>query len=153
MALTASSTVDIEGVTAQEVLEYVLDLERYKEADHKITSVGEVVGPDAEGKGSAEVSGKLRFGPAAPDVQNFELERWNKLTFRGAPKQPGRIVFNFVGTFVCEPIDAGVRVTHAYDFTFTLLWRWLAAVHRTWLQEEVDAEMQRVRQALEKDIA
>lgn len=148
MALTASCTVDIEGASAQEVLEYVLDLERYKEADHKIVSVGEITGPDADGKGSVDVKGKLRFGPAAPDVQNFELERWSKLTFVGAPKQPGRIVFNFVGTFECEPIYGGVRVTHVYDFTFTFLWRWLEVPHRTWLQDELDAEMERVRAAL-----
>lgn len=148
MTLTASATVEIEGVSAQEALEFVLDMERYKEADHKIVKVGEVIGPDADGKGAVDVWGKLRFGPAAPDVQNFELERWSKITFRGAPKQPGRIVFNFVGTFECEPIDNGVRVTHAYEFTFTFLWRWLEGLHRTWLQEEIEAEMDRVQQAL-----
>ncbi len=148
MTLTASSTVEIEGASAQDVLEYVLDLERYKESDHKIVKVGEVIGPDDAGKGSVDVWGKLRFGPAAPDVQNFVLERWNKLTFTGAPKQPGRMVFNFVGTFECEPTDTGVRVTHAYEFTFTLLWRWLEIPHREWLQEELDAEMDRVQDAL-----
>ncbi len=147
--LTASATIDIDGVSSQDVLEYVLDLEQYMEADHKITKVRSVTGPDADGNGSAKIAGKLKFGPAAPDVQNFKLDRWSRLTFTGAPKQPGRLVFSFVGTFDCEPIGDAIRVTHAYEFTFTPPFRWLEAMHRDWMQAEVEAEMARVKAALE----
>lgn len=65
--LTATSTVEIPGVSPQEVLEFVLDLERYRDADHKIVKVETVTGPDESGRGSIKLSGKLRYGPAAPD--------------------------------------------------------------------------------------
>lgn len=146
--LTATSTVEIPGVAPQEVLEFVLDLERYKDADHKIVKVGTVTGPDESGCGSIKLSGKLRYGPAAPDVQNFVLEKWNRLTFTGAPNQPGRLIFNFTGTFDCEPIDAGTKVTHAYEFRFRLPFRLLEPLHSSWLQAELDAEMERVVRTL-----
>jgi len=146
--LTAACTIEIEGVSPQQVLEFVLDLERYKEADHKIVRVGAMSGPDAAGRGSVKVAGKLRFGPAAPDVQHFVLERWSRLTLTGAPKQPGRLIFNFTGVFECEPTETGTRATHSYEFVFRLPFRWLEGLHRNWLQTEIEAEMQRVQRML-----
>lgn len=146
--LRASSTVDIPGVSPQEVLELVLDVDRYRELDDKIVEVGIVTGPDQAGRGSVELTGRLRFGPALPDVHDFVLERWSRLTFTGAPRQPGRLVFEVTGTFVCEPTTTGTEVTHSYTFSFRLPFRWLEAVHRTWLQDELDVEMERIVEEL-----
>jgi excisionase family DNA binding protein len=82
IVLVATSTVEIPGVSPQEVMEFVLDLERYKDVDHKIVKVGVVTGPDESGRGSVKLSGRLRFGPAAPDVSRrllYELLRSNAL--------------------------------------------------------------------------
>jgi len=142
--LRASSTVDIPGVSPREVLELVLDLDRYRDLDQKIVEVGIVTGPDQAGRGSVELTGKLRYGPALPDMQDFVLERWRRLTFTGAPRKPGRLVFDITGTFECEPTATGTEVTHGYVFRFRLPFRWLEVLHRTWLQDELDAEMARM---------
>jgi hypothetical protein len=148
--LGASSTIEVPGASPEEVLEYVLDLNRYKEADKKIVKVGTLTGPDESGRGRVKLSGKLRFGPAAPDVHDFVLERWSQLTFTGASGQPARMIFNFTGSFHCEPSDSGTMVTHAYEFTFRGPFRLLEPLHRRWLQDELEAEMLRVRDALQK---
>jgi Polyketide cyclase / dehydrase and lipid transport len=150
IVLAAASTVEIPGVSPQEVLEFVLDLERYKHADHKIVKVGLVTGPDESGRGSVKLSGRLRYGPAAPDLQHFDLNRWSRLTFMGASGQMARAVFNFTGTFECTPTESGTGVTHAYVFQFRGPFRLLEPLHRGWLQTELDDEMERVRETLAK---
>ena len=149
MSLTASATT-IANATPRELLEFVLDVDQYRAADHKITRVGSVEGPDEAGHGSVELWGRLRGLPPAPDRQDFKLERWSKLTFVGAPRQPGRLVFNFVGTFECDPVgDGGTRVTHAYEFTFRRAFRLIEKAQRDWLQTEVEAEVQRIAEIFE----
>ncbi len=137
----ASTTV---SASAQEVLEFVLDLEKYMAADHKITKVVKVTGPDESGAGSAKLWGRMKGTPPSPDVQNFQLDRWSKITFTGAPKQPGRLVFDFVGTFECDEGDEGTVVTHAYTFDFKGPFRIMEKVLGNWLQEEIDEEMARL---------
>jgi carbon monoxide dehydrogenase subunit G len=144
MTLTASATVEVRA-SPQQVLEFVLDLERYRQADHKITRVSSVTGPDAHGEGSVKLWGTLPGMPAAPDRQNFTLEKWSRLTFVGAPRQPGRLVFDFVGTFACVPVADGVtQVTHGYEFNFRAPFRWLERRMAEPLQAEIDAEVDRL---------
>jgi hypothetical protein len=47
--LTAKGIVTVNA-TAQAVLEFVLDLERYKRVDRKIVRVSSVHGPDTSGR-------------------------------------------------------------------------------------------------------
>ena len=148
IVLVATSTVEIPGVCPQDVLEFVLDLDHYKDVDRKIVKVGVVAGPDESGRGSVKLSGRLRFGPAAPDVQYFKLDRWSRLTFTGASRQPARAIFNFTGTFQCTPTASGTSVTHAYDFRFRGLFRLLEPLQRSWLQDELDDEMEQLRKTL-----
>lgn len=139
-----SATADV-AATPQAVLEFVLDLDRYRQADHKITRVSSVTGPDEAGRGSVRVWGRLPGLPVAPDRQDFTLERWSRLTFVGAPRQPGRLVFNFVGTFECVPLDDHTtRVTHAYDFTFRTPFRWIERRLKEPLNREIEAEVARL---------
>lgn len=148
MPLNVSSAAEVSA-TPQEVLEFVLDLERYKQADLKITRVSSVTGPDANGAGSIRVWGKLPGMPAAPDRQDFTLEKWSRLTFVGAPRQPGRLVFNFTGTFDCVPVDDEVtQVTHAYEFTFRRPFRWLERRIAEPLAAEIDDEVKRLAELL-----
>ncbi len=88
----------------------------------------------------------MRFTPPAPDVQNFTLERWSRVTFVGAPKQPGRAVFDFVGTFDCVVDESTGRttVTHAYEFNFKGPFKSAERFLSDWLQAEVEAEVARL---------
>ena len=148
MTLTVSSTAEISA-TPQEVLEFVLDLEQYRRADHKITRVSSVTGPDENGVGAVRLWGKLPGLPPAPDRQNFTLEKWHRLTFVGAPGQPGRLVFDFTGTFECEPVDDQLtRVTHAYEFRFRRPFRLLERRLSAPLADEIDQEVNRLTQLL-----
>ena len=87
--------------------------------------------------------------PAAPDRQNFTLDKWRRLTFVGAPRQPGRLVFTFVGTFECVPIDdGGTHVTHAYEFEFRRPFRWLERRMAAPLADEIEHEVERLAELL-----
>ena len=148
MTLTVSSTAEITA-TPQDVLEFVLDLDRYRQADHKITRITSVTGPNANGAGSVRLWGKLPGMPPAPDRQDLTLEKWSRLTFVGASRQPGRLVFDFVGTFDCVPIDDGLtQVTHAYGFTFRRPFRSLESRMSSPLEDEIDQEVSRLRELL-----
>lgn len=149
MTLNVSATTNIHA-TPEAVLQFVLDLDAYRQADHKITRVASVTGPDASGKGSARIWGKLPGLPAAPDRQDFTLERWSRLTLVGAARQPGRLIFDFVGSFACTPLDDGfTSVTHSYEFTFRRPFRWLEQRMATPLASEIDAEVQRLADILD----
>lgn len=140
MTMTASATTEVPA-TAQQVLEFVLDLPRYAEIDTKIVRLGTVEGPDEAGRGSVTMWGRMRWMPPAPDRQEFVLERWNQLRFTGAARHPARMIFDFVGTFVCHESPTGTTVTHAYEFRFTAPFRWIERVQGTWIQDQVEEEV------------
>ena len=126
-----------------------LDLDRYRQADHKITRISSVTGPDQYGVGSVRLWGKLPGLPPAPDRQDFTLEKWTGLTFVGAPRQPGRLVFDFIGPFDCVPVnDALTQVTHTYEFRFRRPFQWLERRMSGPLAEEIDQEVERLTELL-----
>lgn len=148
MAMSAHASTRV-GASPQTVLEFVLDLERYKEVDKKIVKVLGTDGPDSDGRGWVKMLGRVRGMPPAPDKQDFVLDRWRHLTFTGAARQPARMIFDFTGTFDCSvESDGTTLVTHSYRFNFKgpflLAERWLA----DWLQAEVEAEMQALSKRL-----
>ena len=148
MTLHAAASAAI-AASPQTILEFVLDLERYREADHKITRVSSVVGPDELGNGSARLWGRLPGLPPAPDRQDFVLERWERVTFTGARRQPGRVAFDFVGTFECVPTsDTITEVTHAYRFDFRRGFHWVERRLEGALQSELDREVERLASIL-----
>lgn len=141
MTITAQAT-GYTSAKPQDVLEFVLDVDRYRQIDRKIARVSAVEGPDAAGLGRVKLWGRMRGLPPAPDTQNFVLERWHRLTFTGASGRPARLIFDFVGTFECAQVaDRATSVTHSYSFTFKgpfrLAERWLEG----WLQREVETEV------------
>jgi len=140
MALEASAAVDIEA-SPREVLEFVLDLKRYRQVDGKIRWVGSVVGPDDDGHGTANVWGKLRWTPPTPDRYDLKLRRWDSLVFTGARRHPSRLILDFTGTFICEPTSSGTRLTHSYRFEFKGPFKVLERPHRQWLQHELEVEV------------
>jgi Polyketide cyclase / dehydrase and lipid transport len=149
MSLIAEATVSVHA-SPQAVLEFVLDVERYREVDRKIIRVSSVDKPDADGKGSVKIWGRLGWLPPAPDRQDFHLEEWSRLKFVGASRQPARAVFDFVGTFVCSPVvDGATTVTHAYEFRFKGPFRLVERFLKRWLQREVEDEVRALATAVE----
>jgi Polyketide cyclase / dehydrase and lipid transport len=149
MSLTAEATVSVQA-SPQAVLEFVLDVDRYREVDRKIIRVSSVDKPDIHGKGSVKIWGRLGWLPPAPDRQDFHLEQWSRLRFVGARRQPARAVFDFVGTFACSPpVDGATTVTHAYEFTFKGPFRIVERFLKRWLQREIEDEVRLLGAAVE----
>ncbi len=139
----------VTPATPQQVLELVLDLGRYRQVDSKIVAVRAVVGPDENGRGWVRLWTRLKWTPPVPDLQLFELERWSRLRFTGAPGQLARLALRFTGTVECEPALDGTLVTHSYDLAFRGPFRLLEFPHRRWLQRDLDEEMARLADLLE----
>lgn len=138
--MTAEATVDV-AATPREVLEFVLDFDEYRKVDAKIVRAGAVTGPDEHGKGTVKLWARMRGLPPAPDVHDFDLQRWSSLTFTGARKQPGRLLFEFTGVVECEPVGEATRVRHAYEFRFKGPLKFIERANAEWVQRELDAEM------------
>lgn len=144
MTVTATAT-RVVPATAREVLEFVLDLDRYRQADHKIGKVSQPVTLDADNRGRVKYWGRMRGAPPAPDVNLVELDPWSSLTFTGAPRQPARLIVDFTGRFECAEVAGGCETTHSYEIAFRRPLRWIyEPLLRSWLQTELDAEMDRV---------
>lgn len=147
-------TVHVEATrtvpaTCQEVLEFVLDLERYRQADTKIGRVTQPVSLDENNEGRTRYWGRLRGLPPAPDTNVVRLTPWTELTFTGAAGQPARLLLDFTGRFTCREVDAGCEVTHGYTMTFRRPFRWLYEPWlRRWLPDELEVELDRVQQIL-----
>jgi len=151
MTVRAEATRVIPA-TSRAVLEFVLDLERYRQADTKIGRVVRPVVLDDDDEGTARYWGRLRGAPSAPDTNIVRLRRWHELTFSGAPRQPARLLLDFTGRFTCTDVDDGCRLTHGYEMTFRRPARWVyEPLLGRWLQEEVEAELDRVGTILGAD--
>lgn len=148
MTLTASAT-GFTKASPQSVLEFVLDLELYRKVDRKIVRISSVDGPDESGRGSAKLWGRMWILPPAPDRQDFVLSRWDNIRFSGAPRQPARLIFNFVGTFTCVVEHGGTSVIHAYAFDFRGPFRVVERLAAKWLRREIEAEVRDLVAALD----
>lgn len=144
MTVTATASREVPA-SGREVLEFVLDLERYRTADTKIGRVAAPLVLDSENRGRVRYWGRMRGMPPAPDTNLVELDPWRALTFTGAPRQPARLVLDFTGRFACRETDAGCELTHSYELTFRRPFRWVyEPLLRDWLQSELDDELDRV---------
>ena len=149
MVLSARASIEVRA-DPQEVMELVLDLKQYMRVDSKILRVGAVEGPDEAGQGRVRLWTRLKWTPPAPDVQTFELQRWSRLTFTGAPRQPSRLIGGFTGIVECEPTPAGTLVTHSYEMRFRGPFRLLERPHRNWLQQDLEEELERMADHFEQ---
>ncbi len=141
MGVSAAATATVTA-SAQEVLEYVLDLDRYRLLDSKILRVSATPNLDASGTGTLKMWGKLPWMPPAPDHHDVNLTRWTQLTFTGARGRPARLVFDFTGRFDCEPLDdRSTVVTHSYEFSFRGPFKLAEPRIGRWLQSDVEREV------------
>jgi hypothetical protein len=132
----------------QEILDFVLDLERYRQAD---TKIGKIRSFERDGTtGTVRYRGKLRGLPTPTDTQTFELVPERSLTFRSVSSLWPGMLARFEGTFECEPVDEGTRVIHRERFTFRGPGKYLAEPFlRSWLAADTRDEMLRLKAHLE----
>ncbi|MEO8898231.1 MAG: SRPBCC family protein [Candidatus Dormibacter sp.] len=97
-----------------DVLEFVLDVDQYRKADHKI---GRVHFARRDGnRGEVRHNGRVLGVPAPAATLAFELTPSSMLDFRGVSLPwPLRA---FHGSFTCEATPSGTRVVHRECFTF-----------------------------------
>ena len=134
--------------TPDEVFAFVLDLERYRRADHKIGRVGEM--RRNGNAGTVRFSGRLRGLPGPAGTYPFTLTG-DRLVFGTPVAGPARwFLEHFEGSFDCEPTDDGTLVTHREAYRFRRPWRWLAdRLLRSWLENDTAGEMVRLKALLE----
>lgn len=152
MIIGESSTIIARP--ANVILGWVLDLERYRQADTKIAAVLSPLVLNGQGRGRVRYRGTLRGLPTPADWNDVTLEPDRRLTLIGSPGVWTRRVVDFAGSFECAPVAGGTRVVHRECFTFKgparqLIEAWLGA----WLQQEVEAEVERLRMLIEADQA
>lgn len=153
--MRAEATITI-AAEPRAILEYVGDLRRYRQADRKITTVHEQPSvSEASPRSRARYRGRLRGLPTPPQWQTVVLEPWTRLTLRSEPGQWTTRLATFEGEFVCEPADDGrTRVTHHEQFDVHRALRPLATWFLgAWLQQDIEEEMQRLKQLVEGHVA
>ncbi|MDP9333992.1 MAG: SRPBCC family protein [Actinomycetota bacterium] len=141
----ASTTVT---VPPSEVFEFVLDLNRYRQADRKIGRVGPTH-RTGDG-GTVRFSGRIKGLPGPAGTYPFTATA-SHLQFGSPIAGPARWFLNFEGTFDCEVTPAGTVVTHREVFNFKRPWRWLAEpLLRHWLETDTAEEMVRFKELVER---
>jgi hypothetical protein len=131
-----------------EVFEFVIDLERYRQADRKIGRVGEVR-RFGDG-GTVRFSGRIRGLPGPSGTYPFTLTE-SRLAFGTPIAGPARwFLEHFEGSFDCEGTADGTVVTHREVYRFRRPWRWLAEpLLRSWLERDTAAEIVRFKALIE----
>lgn len=133
---------------AKDVLEFVLDLDRYREADRKFHHIHYV---ERHGdQGCAKYSGRLRGIRTPSEIQDWTLEPYRRLEFRSRPSLWPGLFARFQGTFECKETPEGTLVRHRETFEFTPPLSWVAVPFlRSWLQIDVEEEVIRLKRLLE----
>lgn len=147
----AESSIDI-AKNNREVLEWILDLDRYRLADTKIAAISHQPEIDENNTtGRARYRGRLRGLPTPFQWQTVSLTPWTQLDFATAPGQWTARLAQFAGGFVCEPIDDGTRLTHYEQFTFlSPVNRLFDPALRTWMERYlVDQELPELKRLIE----
>lgn len=137
--------------SAQACYEFVLDLDRYREADHKI---GTVRAMDFDGHaGEVRYTGRLRGMPSPPMTHLIEAEPYRSIVVRSKPGTWQDRLGPFDGVFTFTPMDVGTTdVEHVEQLSFRgparpLLERMLG----DWLAADTPAEIARMKVLLEAD--
>lgn len=142
----ATTTVSVKP---SEVFDFVLDLDRYRQADHKIGRVGAI--KDEGDHGTVRFSGRIRGLPGPSGTYPFTRTE-SQLRFGSPISGPARWFLDFEGTFDCQETHEGAVVTHREVFDFKPPWRWLAEpLLRGWLERDTAEEMVRFKELIEPD--
>jgi hypothetical protein len=135
-------------VSPNEVFEFVLDLNRYRQADRKIGRVGPMTRNGDTG--TVRFSGRIRGLPGPAGTYPFTATT-SRLQFGSPIAGPARWFLDFEGTFDCEATADGTVVTHREVFNFKRPWQWLAEpLLRRWLEADTAQEMVRLKELVER---
>ncbi|MGH9184659.1 MAG: SRPBCC family protein [Acidimicrobiales bacterium] len=133
--------------SAQDVLEFALDLDRCRRVDPKFRRVRRHHMRGDEGE--VRYSGTLRGIPTPADTQSIRLTRWTRLDSESIPSPLNRLA-RFHGWFECEERGDGPLVRHREQFDFSPAIAWLAApILKRCLQDQVQQEVQELKRQLE----
>jgi hypothetical protein len=142
----ATATVN---VPPRAVIDFVLDLNRYREADRKIGRVGPIVSDGTTG--TFRFAGRIRGLPGPSGTYPFTATATGLRV--GSPIAGlARLFLDFEGTFDCEVTPDGTVVTHREVFSFKRPWSWVAEpLLRRWLEHDTADEMVRLKELVERD--
>lgn len=123
-----------------EVLEFVLDVDRYRQADHKIRRVRSMQrqGDDVV----VSMWTRVRGLPVAA-TQRMHLTPGQRIDVVNEPSWQDRFA-GFHGEFVCLATPAGTQVTHRYTFTFKGPARVIEPLLAGWLRRDISQEVGRL---------
>jgi len=144
---SAEATVVIRR-PARDVLEFVLDLERYRQADTKIGRVDFV--ERAGNAGRARYAGTMRGLPGPTETVTWTLEPYSRLRFASTPSLWPGLVYRFEGLFTCDEGGEGTRVLHRETVFLRRPISWIVdPLLGGWLTRDIVEEMRRMKQLLE----
>ena len=149
--LTVQAT-EVIASRPEELLGFVMDVERYAEVDRKIRPVRWVRRAD----GFTEFGFRPRLAglPGAVSVAQMRLTPGERVDIRLAPAPANRLTrlaSDFDASFVCVPVDGGTRLVRTLSFHFRPALRWLAEpVLRRRLTAEVEEEVRLLKAHLER---
>jgi len=129
--------------------EFVLDLDRYRLADHKIAAVHSVAWRGDGGE--VQYSGRFR-GWTTPAVrQTVSVEPYRRIDVRSKPGTVAHAVARFHGLFTFDDLgDGTTRVFHREEIELHPAAAWLLApLLRDWLAADTPEEVARMKQLLE----
>lgn len=136
------------SVSPSEVFEFVLDLNRYRQADHKIGRVG-AINRDGD-SGTVRFAGRIMGIPSPAATYPFTLTA-SRLQFGSPIAGLNKWFLDFDGTFDCETTEAGTVVFHRESFTFRRPLRWIfEPLLRRWLAADTASEMVRFKEIIER---
>ncbi len=133
------------------VMNFVLDVDRYRQADHKIGRLHYMLRDGNRGR--VRHGGRFLGLPAPAATLDFELTSTSRLDFRGV-RMPWPLR-GFHGSFTCAPApDGGTQVTHSECFIFgPVSGRAFRVVFGHWLAGDTQAEVKRMQRLLELETA
>ena len=145
--IVGEATVTVTA-SPTDVIDFVLDLNRYRQADRKIGRVGPM--HRSGDRGIVQFSGRFRGLPAPTGTYPFTVTK-SGLQFGSPIAGPAHWFWDFEATFECDQTADGTVVTHREVFMFKRPWRWLAEpVCRRWLETDTAREMIRFKELIER---
>ena len=128
------------------ILEFVLDVEQYRRADHKIGRLKRM--HRAGNAGLVRHGGRFMGLPAPSVTLGFELTPYSRIDFTG--KSMPWPLRGFSGFFTCAETPEGTLVVHRECFQLgRLLGPLFAALLGNWLARDTAAEVLRMKAILE----
>lgn len=139
------------GCTCDELLEFVMDIERYAEVDDKIKPI--LWRRRSHNLLEFACRPKLAGLRQPKVVQRVQLTPGERVDIGLAPLPTNRLAHamaDFRASFICRAVDHGTEVTRTLEFRFTPMLRWLLEpLFRRRLDAEVREEITRAKQHLE----